>query len=134
MRLLLALALAAALSTAPAAAQPPQPEGGGAPPHDPHSYSRPEEVRVEHLALDLDVDFVRKQLTGTATLRLQNRAGAKTVVLDTHGLDIRGVTRQPGGGEAAFTLGKPDPILGRPIEIQIAPDTTSVTVSYSSAP
>src|SRR5688500_14631343 len=31
---------------------------------DPHSFARPDEVRVEHIALDLAVDFARKQLSG----------------------------------------------------------------------
>ena len=36
---------------------------------DPHSFSRPDEVRVEHIVLDLGVDFAKKQLAGTATVR-----------------------------------------------------------------
>ena len=36
---------------------------------DVHSFSNPDEVRVRHVALDLTVDFERKELSGTATLR-----------------------------------------------------------------
>jgi leukotriene-A4 hydrolase len=101
---------------------------------DPHSYSRPDEVRVEHIDLDLDVDFAKKQLSGTATLRIRNTAGAGRLLLDTSLLDIRRVTLQPSGARAEFTLGEPDEILGRPLEIRISPDTTSVAIEYSTDP
>src|SRR5687767_9000394 len=72
---------------------------------DPHSYARPQEVRVEHIGLDLTVDFAKKQLSGTANLRIKKEQGATTLMLDTNGLDIRRVTLQPGGAPAQFKLG-----------------------------
>ncbi|HEV7763965.1 MAG TPA: M1 family metallopeptidase [Thermoanaerobaculia bacterium] len=101
---------------------------------DPHSHSRPEEVRVEHIALDLTVDFARKQLSGTATIRIKKEPGATKLILDTHTLDIRKVTLQPGGTAAQFTLGPADPILGSALEIPIQPETETVAIEYSSAP
>jgi len=101
---------------------------------DPHSYARPAEVRVEHLALDLDADFAKKQLVGTATLRIVNPTKAKTLVLDTRELDIRSVKLVPGNTAAQFKLGNADPILGRPLEIPINADTTSVVIEYASTP
>src|SRR5258707_1286447 len=35
---------------------------------DPHSYARPQEATVEHLKLDLAVDFQARRLTGRASL------------------------------------------------------------------
>ncbi|HEX7810160.1 MAG TPA: M1 family metallopeptidase [Thermoanaerobaculia bacterium] len=101
---------------------------------DPHSYSHPDEVRVEHIALDLGVDFAKKQLSGTATLRIANKTGAKSLILDTNGLTIRKVTLQPGGADAKFTLGKADPIMGSALEIPINADTNGVAIEYSSSP
>lgn len=101
---------------------------------DPHSYARPDEARVEHLGLDLTVDFPKKQLTGTATLRVKKRPGAGTLVLDTNGLTIRRVTVAPGGGEAKFKLGPHDPIKGQALEIPLTSDAESVTVEYASSP
>ncbi|HEY0160684.1 MAG TPA: M1 family metallopeptidase [Thermoanaerobaculia bacterium] len=111
---------------------PPKPAESAA--RDPHSYSRPDEVRVEHINLDLGVDFAKKQLSGTATLRIKNNGGAKTLVLDTHTLDIRRVTLQPGGTQAPFTLGNADPIFGSALTIPVNPDTTSVAIEYTSSP
>ncbi|MFL6246764.1 MAG: M1 family metallopeptidase [Thermoanaerobaculia bacterium] len=101
---------------------------------DPHSYARPEQVRVEHIGLDLTVDFAKKQLSGTANLRIHKEQGATTLILDTNGLEIRRVTLQPGGVPAQFKLGAADPILGSPLEIPIQPETETVAIEYSSAP
>lgn len=105
-----------------------------APARDPHSHARPQEVRVEHIGLDLTVDFAKKQLTGTANLRIHKEQGATTLMLDTHGLDIRRVTLQPGGAAAQFKLGPADPILGSSLEVPIQPETETVSIEYSSAP
>ncbi len=57
-----------------AAAETPAP----APQRDPHSYGRPDEAAVEHLSLDLTVDFEQHRLRGSAALRLANPKGATT--------------------------------------------------------
>ncbi|HEY4575700.1 MAG TPA: M1 family metallopeptidase [Thermoanaerobaculia bacterium] len=101
---------------------------------DPHTFAHPEEVAVEHLALDLTVDFSRRQLTGRASLRLHNTAGATRLVLDTRDLDVRKVTLDDGRTEARFRLGDEVKLLGRPLEIEIAPTTTWVNVDYSTRP
>ena len=38
---------------------------------DIHSFAKPLEARVTHVALDLNVDFAAKRVGGTATLDLQ---------------------------------------------------------------
>ena len=51
---------------------------------DPHSFSRPAEIAVRHLELDLAVDFAERRLTGSATLTLERRdPAAMTLHLDT---------------------------------------------------
>jgi aminopeptidase N len=101
---------------------------------DPHSFAHPEEVSVEHLVLDLTVDFSRRQLTGRASLRLHNATGATRLVLDTRDLDVRKVTLDDGRTEARFKLGDEVKFLGKPLEIEIAPTTTWVNVDYSTRP
>jgi aminopeptidase N len=106
-------------------------------PLDPHSFAHPEEVAVEHLKLDLTVDFTRRQLAGRASLRLhhQNGAtGATRLVLDTRDLEIRRVTLDDGRTEARFKLGDEVKFLGRPLEVEIAPNTTWVNVDYTTSP
>jgi leukotriene-A4 hydrolase len=101
---------------------------------DPHSYARPADVRVEHLVLDLTVDFAKKQLSGTATLNIRNDAGSKVLILDTNELTIHSVKLQPGNTDAHFTLASPDPILGQRLEIPLTPDATSVAIDYTTSP
>src|SRR5438045_9129538 len=99
---------------------------------DIHSFSRPDEAAVTHLALDLRVDFAKQQLSGTARLDVDNR-GARELVLDTNGLIVGSVTLD-GGARAAFTLGDPVKYLGRAVTIPIDATTKSVTLAYASPP
>jgi len=99
---------------------------------DPHSYSNPEQVRVEHIALDLTADFAKKQLAGTAILRIRNEAKTDTLVLDTNGLAIGKVT--VANAPVQFRLAQADPIFGSRLEIPIQPDSTSVTIEYATSP
>jgi leukotriene-A4 hydrolase len=103
-------------------------------PRDPHTFAHPEEVSVEHLVLDLTVDFTQRRLTGRASLRLHNTTGATRLVLDTRDLDVRRVTLDDGRTEARFQLGDEVKFLGRPLEIEIAPTTTWVNIDYSTKP
>ena len=44
------------------------------PAKDHHSFAHPEEAIVRHLDLNLQVDFKAQQLSGTATLHIDNLA------------------------------------------------------------
>jgi aminopeptidase N len=98
---------------------------------DVHSFSRPDEAAVKHLALDLAVDFDEQQLSGTARLDLDNR-GARELVLDTNGLTISGVTAD--GAPAKFSLGENVRFLGRALAVEMNPSTKSITINYHTSP
>jgi leukotriene-A4 hydrolase len=100
---------------------------------DIHSFARPEEARVTHVALDLVTDFMARTLSGRATLSLQRAAGASRVVLDTRDLEIQGVTA-PDGAPLKFTLGDKDPILGQPLTVELPGDTRDIVVAYRTSP
>jgi|CXWL01.1.fsa_nt_gi aminopeptidase N len=99
---------------------------------DIHSYARPQEAAVEHLALDVSVDFGRQELVGQARLDIVNHGGADTLWLDTNGLAVEGITVD--GAPTNWRLGDPDPLLGRPLAVSIKPDSQSVTVRYRTVP
>ena len=101
---------------------------------DPHSFSRPDEVAVSHLDLDIEVDPSQQRIRGKATLRLENRTGASRLFLDTRDLDIERVTSGEQEQEAPFSLGESVPFLGRPLIIELEPDTTVVQVHYATRP
>ena len=98
-----------------------------------HSWARPEEAAVEHLTLDLGVDFTKKQLAGKATLRIKNSGNANKLVLDTRDLTISRITRDDGTA-ANYRVGDVQGTFGAPLEIDITPQTKSVTIEYVSSP
>ena len=95
---------------------------------DIHSWSRPDEVRVRHLELELNVDFQEKVLAGSVTLRFDPVSHSE-LVLDTRDLVIKAVDNALG-----FDLGTRDPILGAPLRIRLTPGTSWVKVRYSTTP
>jgi aminopeptidase N len=99
---------------------------------DIHSYARPLEARVTHIALDLGIDFATKRVGGTATLNIQAKQGAKEIILDDKGLEIESVA--DGAGKAlGWKVGAADPNLGAPLSIAIGADTKQIVINYKSA-
>src|SRR5437763_12601410 len=93
---------------------------------DVHSYSRPDEARVRHINLDLELDFEQHVVRGTAELHFERRPGAD-LILDTRDLHIEDVQNA-----ASWELGDADPVLGAPL--RIAPlDGDWVRVRYSTS-
>ncbi|HEY5724273.1 MAG TPA: M1 family metallopeptidase [Allosphingosinicella sp.] len=99
---------------------------------DVKSYARPAEARVTHVALDLKADFKAKRIAGTAILDVQAAPGAKEIVLDSKGLEIRSI--DDGAGRALpYALGKADEEMGSPLAVQLG-GAKKVRISYVSAP
>ena len=101
---------------------------------DPHSFSRPDEVVVTHIDLDLSVSFEKRELAGTATLRLDRRSDANELWLDTRDLHIDKVELLPSGEASSFTLGDAAPLLGNALTIPITYETNAVRITYRSSP
>ena len=100
---------------------------------DVHSFARPLEARVTHVALDLNVDFDTKRIAGTATLDIERKPDAKQIVLDDNGLEIDSVT-DAGKDPLQWRVGAKDPNLGAPLSIALKPDTKRILIRYKSAP
>jgi aminopeptidase N len=100
---------------------------------DVHSYARPAEARVTSLALDLRVDLRTARLAGRVSLTLDRAPHSASVILDTHALEIGGV-EDVRGRPLDFTLGAPDPVLGRPLSIALPAGVDAMTVTYAASP
>ena len=100
---------------------------------DTHSFARPLEARVTHVALDLTVDFDAKRIVGTARLDIERKPDAKEIVLDDNGLEIASVT-DAAKHPLPFKVGANDPNLGAPLTIALRSDTTALLITYKSAP
>jgi leukotriene-A4 hydrolase len=99
---------------------------------DVHSYAKPLEARVTHVALDLNVDFDTNRIGGTATLDIQAKPGAKEVILDDKGLEIEAITDEA-GSPLPYRVGANDESMGAPLTIQMG-DTRQIVIRYKSAP
>lgn len=100
---------------------------------DIHSFARPQEARVRHVALDLTPDFGASVLRGSATLTLERSGGADSLVLDVDGLRILGVTGAA-GDSLAFSVGARQELLGEPLVIRLPASGDRVTVAYETSP
>ncbi|MEO7504520.1 MAG: M1 family metallopeptidase [Sphingomicrobium sp.] len=99
---------------------------------DVHSFARPLEARVTHVALDLAVDFTAKRLAGTATLDILAKPGVKSIILDDKGLEIASIAT-PDGKPLPYKVGTADSNLGAPLDVTIG-DARKIVVTYKSAP
>ncbi|MEQ8927284.1 MAG: M1 family metallopeptidase [Fulvivirga sp.] len=100
---------------------------------DPHSFALPSESVIKHLSWNAEVDFEKKTISGVATFNLKNDADANKLVLDTKELNVTKVT-DANGNDLEFNLGEKVDHLGSPLEIKIAPETTTVAIHYSTSP
>jgi leukotriene-A4 hydrolase len=104
---------------------------------DAHSFSNPEQIRVRHVELDLEVLFSRKVLKGSATLTPERAAPADSLKLDTRDLKIPGAESSADGAnfsKAEFALGEADGILGAPLTIRLPAQAANVRIEYESSP
>jgi len=108
---------------------------------DPHSFANYDSVRVEHLALDLSVDFDQRRLNGHVVLDLDHaHENARRLVLDTRDLTIEDVNRVGADGALeplSWQLAPPDanqPWMGAPLVIAMGSDVQRVRVDYSTSP
>jgi leukotriene A-4 hydrolase/aminopeptidase len=101
---------------------------------DPHSFSRPGDVVVRHLELDLTVDFENRRLSGHADLTIERvNPGAEELILDTRDLDV-GAVKLDGTEPVEFRLSDALPLLGRSLTIPIGAETKTVRVEYRTSP
>ena len=150
-KLILSLSIAAALGVVASGCQrSPSPEPASPAPAaqpaaataekivDEHSYAEPDKVRTNDLALELAVDFARKQLRGTATYALEWLDPAATqLLLDTRDISIQKAEGQGADGqwsELKFALAGKDPILGSKLTIETPERPAKVRVTYATSP
>ncbi|MCA0909721.1 M1 family metallopeptidase [Qipengyuania gaetbuli] len=72
---------------------------------DSSTYARPQEARVTHVELDLDLDFAAQRVGGVAELRLLVAPGEERLVLDSYGLEIEKITDSR-GAELPYSVGE----------------------------
>jgi len=105
---------------------------------DEHSYAQPDKVRIRDLALDLAVDFDKRQLAGTATLGLEwLDKNQRELVLDTRDLAIAAVEARSGTRkfrEVPHALAEPDERFGSKLTITLPRQYEQVRIRYATSP
>lgn len=99
---------------------------------DLHSFSKPNDVVVTHLDLNLNVDFDKKVLTGLATWDIENKTAATTIIFDTKDIAVSKLLID--GTATNFLIGDEKPYLGKPLSIVIKPTTQKVAIYYTTSP
>ncbi|XP_076093687.1 leukotriene A-4 hydrolase-like isoform X3 [Mytilus galloprovincialis] len=110
----------------------------GLSPNDPSSHSHPEDCRLVHLDLELNVDFNKHIFSGFAHLTVEkHKDGVDTVVLDSKDLKIKNVTDQSTGQQLSYSLGDKLEVFGSRLEIRL-PTTNgnklNISIEYETSP
>ncbi|WP_434026379.1 M1 family metallopeptidase [[Pseudomonas] boreopolis] len=144
--LLLSLAMAvgaAGCSKDPASmpeSQPAKPAAAKAPVrgHDESSYAEPDKAVIKDLALDLKIDFDKKEIAGTATYTLDWKDRSATqLVLDTRDLAIESVQGDDGKGALAplqYALAPADKVFGSKLTIEAPNRPAKLQIAYRTSP
>lgn len=98
---------------------------------DVHSFSNPNDVVVKHIDLDLNVDFANKIISGNAVLTIENKTGARELLLDSRGLNIIDAFIDD-AQSTNFKLGESVEFLGQPLSVRIKSNTKKVTIEYET--
>ncbi|MBO3097292.1 M1 family metallopeptidase [Gelidibacter sp. DF109] len=96
---------------------------------EPHSYAKPNNAFVNHLNLEIAVDFENEIITGKAIYDIVNNNSTQ-IILDSKNLTIESVMAD--GKETEFSLGANDKILGQPLTITIKKDTKKIEIIYKT--
>ncbi len=96
---------------------------------DMHSYARPDAV-IKHLSLDLNVDFVTKQLSGTASYDIEVSGKADSIYLDTRNLEIGKIMVDD--KDTPYHIGVDQPWMGSPLAIPVNKNSKKITIHYAT--
>ncbi|GAB1594700.1 M1 family metallopeptidase [Lysobacter claricitrinus] len=109
-----------------------------APRLDEHSYAEPDKVKTKDIALELNVDFDKKELAGSVTYTLDwlDPKWGK-LVLDTRDISVEKVVGERADGnwrDLTFVQAPADKILGSKLTIAAPERNKRIRITYHTAP
>lgn len=99
---------------------------------DKHTYADPGQSIINHLDLNLKVDFNNKTISGTASYKITNAENASQIVFDTRDINIQ--TVKVDGSEVKFELGESAPFIGQALTVPVTPESKIVEIQYATSP
>ncbi|XP_008195768.2 leukotriene A-4 hydrolase isoform X2 [Tribolium castaneum] len=110
----------------------------GLSPRDPSSYSRPEDVAVTNIFLNLTVDFDKKILHGNVDLDVSKiNKNATELILDAKDLKISKVIDDNTKQELKFVISQPQEEFGSKLSVELPKqgnDTYKISIFYENSP
>jgi aminopeptidase N len=98
---------------------------------DSHSFSKPNEVAVKHLSLNISVDFKSKVISGLAEYVLE-RNGGDEVILDIDGITISSAKDVATGQELDYEI-KEGNDYGDLVVVNLEKETESIVLEYATS-
>ncbi len=96
-----------------------------------HSYSNYRENPLQHLFLDLEINFNKKIFKGTATLYFHHYWQQESIILDTKGLNVMQIMDET-NQKLEFWYAAEDSILGKALKIIVPHRTKNITIFYET--
>ncbi len=124
-------------NTAAMAEPEPSVSAGPTPGTDYHSFANVDAYLTRNVDLNLNVDFERQVLEGTATLTIERQSGGNpALILDTRDLTILEVLAGTADkrGSVEYSLADPHPVLGSALTILLPAQANVVEIRYRTAP
>jgi len=106
-------------------------------PVDPNSFSRPDDVKVTHMDLELDVNFQSQTLSGHVILSVEKvNADAKVLILDSRDINITSVQDFDTKATLNFHIDSSvQQTFGQKLEIEIpAQNRLKIVIEYCTSP
>lgn len=101
---------------------------------DPHSYANVQEIRTEHIHLDLDVNFENQTIYGVARHTMNKHQSAKAI-FDVKGLEIMKVTLgkdEKNEKATEYSIGTNDDLLGAPLTVKVEDNARYINIYYKT--
>lgn len=100
-------------------------------PNDVHTFATPEDAKITHLDLKLNVDFDKKMLSGVATYDIEVQNNIDKIYLDSRSLSIENV--EVDGQKTEFELATEVEHLGQKLTIPVTSQSKKVTITYKTS-
>lgn len=100
--------------------------------NDIHSFAQPTQAVITHLDWRAEIDFDNKTIEATATYRIKVAENVNQIILDSKGINIFSIKDEKSGANLNYVIGQEKEHLGKPITIELEPETRSISIIYST--
>lgn len=100
--------------------------------NDTHTFSSKSDVRVEHLSLDINVNFESKLIEGIAKYTINKNHADDTIHLDVKGISIIDVLNAETNEKLNYKIAETDKVKGEDLAINVK-GVNAISIKYKTA-